>query len=90
MSATTSYAIGQDNNHGTSEAAALFVGGSWLAVHGDPSAGEIAARGRTMLEERVERLVASDGSFSQYSVNYHRLLLDTLSITEWWRRELEE
>ena len=89
VSATTSYAIGQDNNHGTSEAAALFVGGSWLAARGDSSAGEIAARGRTMLEERVVRLVASDGSFSQYSVNYHRVLLDTLSVTEWWRRELE-
>ena len=31
---TMSYAIGQDNNHGTSETAALFVGGSWLASLG--------------------------------------------------------
>jgi hypothetical protein len=43
-----------------------------------------------MLEERVARLVAPDGSFSQYSVNYHRLLLDTLSLAEWWRRALGE
>ena len=27
---TISYAVAQDNNHGTSEAAALFIGGSWM------------------------------------------------------------
>ncbi|MBL4574670.1 MAG: hypothetical protein JKY51_01045 [Opitutaceae bacterium] len=32
---TISYAIAQDNNHGTSEAAALFIGGSWLVENGD-------------------------------------------------------
>ena len=31
---TMAYAIGQQNNHGTTEAAALFVGGSWLASQG--------------------------------------------------------
>src|SRR5690606_3787232 len=31
---TRAYAIAQNNNHGTSEAAALFVGGSWLAAAG--------------------------------------------------------
>ena len=30
------YALGQQNNHGTSEAAALFIGGSWLEQLGDP------------------------------------------------------
>ena len=29
---TIRYAIAQDNNHGTSEAAALFVGGAWLRI----------------------------------------------------------
>ncbi len=32
---TTPYAIAQDNNHATSEAAGLFVGGTWLARYGD-------------------------------------------------------
>ncbi|HEY8572883.1 heparinase II/III-family protein [Phenylobacterium sp.] len=82
---TTSYAIGQDNNHGTSEAAALFVGGAWLGAGG----GRWEAKGRAMLEERIGRLVQEDGSFSQYSVNYHRLLLDTLCMVEVWRRRLE-
>ena len=31
---TTSYAIGQSNNHGTSEGAALFIGGSFLYKNG--------------------------------------------------------
>ena len=31
---TVQYAMAQDNNHGTSEAAALFIGGSWLAALG--------------------------------------------------------
>lgn len=86
---TTAYAIGQDNNHGTSEAAALFVGGSWLAANGRPEGNAHAAKGRRMLEERVRRLVMADGGFSQYSVNYHRVLLDTLAIAETWRRRID-
>ena len=35
-------------------------------------------------------LVAEDGSFSQYSVNYHRVLVDTLCQVELWRAELKE
>ena len=89
---TIRYALAQDNNHGTSEAAALFVAGAWLASVGAHDQGEAtrwARMGRRWLEERVGRLVATDGSFSQYSVNYHRLLLDTLSMAELWRRTLD-
>lgn len=87
---TVSYAIGQDNNHGTSEAAALFIGGSWLASQGDQHGARWARRGRALLENRVAKLVAADGSFSQHSTNYHRLLLDTLSAAEVWRRMISE
>ena len=83
---TTGYAIGQDNNHGTSEAAALFVGGSWLEGAGHPQGVLWKKRGRRMLEDRVKRLVAEDGSFSQHSLTYHRMLLDTLVMAEVWRR----
>jgi hypothetical protein len=83
---TMSYARAQDNNHGTSEAAALFIGGAWLHSLGDTRAARIMNLGRRTLEERVLRLVAADGSFSQYSVMYHRLLLDTLCVAEVWRR----
>lgn len=83
---TMAYARAQDNNHGTSEAAALWVGGAWLHARGDARARRLMELGRQMLEERVLRLVAADGSFSQYSVMYHRLLLDTLCIAEVWRQ----
>jgi hypothetical protein len=90
---TLGYAIAQDNNHGTSEAAAMFIGGSWLQLAAADREGERWAHiGRRLLEERVGRLVGEDGGFSQYSVVYHRVLLDTLSIVTVWRRHwhLEE
>ncbi len=91
---TIQYAIAQDNNHGTSEAAALFIGGSWL-VHADlPEYASSEAEGweklgRKWLENRARRLIEPDGSFSQYSLNYHRVMLDTYSMAELWRHTLE-
>jgi Heparinase II/III-like protein/Heparinase II/III N-terminus len=85
---TIHYAVGQDNNHGTSEAAALFVGGSWLALHGLAQGKKWQHMGRKWLENRTTRLIGQDGGFSQYSLNYHRLLLDTLSVAELWRRHV--
>jgi Heparinase II/III-like protein/Heparinase II/III N-terminus len=82
---TVSYAIGQSNNHGTSEAAALFIGGNWLAQNGIAGGEDWAALGRKILEERVQTLILPDGTFSQYSVVYHRLLIDTLAFVECWR-----
>lgn len=85
---TIDYAVAQDNNHGTSEAAALYIGGTWLVANGDQSGYRWAKLGRKWLEERAARLIAADGSFSQYSTTYHRVALDTLSMTEVWRRKL--
>lgn len=85
---TLRYAVAQDNNHGTSEAAALFIGGSWLESHGIAPGKNWAKVGRYWLENRVARLIGTDGGFSQYSLNYHRLLLDTLSTAELWRLQL--
>lgn len=85
---TIRYAISQDNNHGTSESAALFVGGGWLKDHvsNDASLLKKAIRweqkGRFWLENRVARLIESDGSFAQYSINYHRLVVDTLCLVK--------
>jgi hypothetical protein len=86
---TTAYAIGQDNNHGTSEAAALIIGGTWLGRHGHAEGASWAAEGRALLANRARRLIEPDGSFSQYSLNYHRLMLETLSIAEVWRRRMQ-
>jgi hypothetical protein len=85
---TLDYAIAQDNNHGTSEAAALFVGGSWLRAIGDARGEAWQALGSRWLEERVCRLFDADGTFSQYSTRYHRLALDTLALAETWRIRL--
>lgn len=88
------YAVAQDNNHGTSEAAALFIGGHWLlktrgATAPVPKAIAYAREGRRRLENRIQRLIEPDGSFSQHSVTYHRLLLDTLIFVEYWRKKLD-
>lgn len=85
---TVSYAMAQDNNHGTSEAAALFIGGSWLARLGIAEGERWQRLGCKWLENRAARLIGADGSFSQYSVNYHRVMLDTFGMVELWRRHL--
>lgn len=85
---TIHYAVAQDNNHGTSEAAALFIGGSWLAYAGRMQGKRWERLGRNWLENRVCRLIEPDGSFSQYSTNYHRVMLDTLCMAEVWRQNL--
>ena len=87
ISPTVGYAIAQDNNHGICEAAALFIGGAWLAqIEDDATARAWMLRGRKQLEERATRLIADDGSFSMYSVMYHREFLDAMGMAEIWRR----
>jgi hypothetical protein len=91
VQANIRYAIAQNNNHGTSEAVALFIGGAWLSGIDPiryPLAEKYSTRGRKWLENRVSILVAGDGSFSQHSTNYHRLFLDTMIFAEVWRRKL--
>lgn len=85
---TVQYAMAQDNNHGTSEAAALFMGGSWLAAMGVVEGAQWSRTGLHWLENRAARLIGPQGSFSQYSLNYHRVMLDTFCMTEVWRRHL--
>lgn len=85
---TVQYAMAQDNNHGTSEAVALFIGGSWLVALGLKEGERWANTGRRWLENRAARLIGPQGSFSQYSLNYHRVMLDTFCMAEVWRRNL--
>lgn len=80
IAATRAYAAAQDNNHAVSEPAGLFVIG---LVLGDAA---LARRGARDLVRAVTRLVAPDGAFAQASPGYHRLLLDTLVVAEWFRR----
>ena len=90
---TLRYAMAQDNNHGTSEAAALFVVGEYFIKQGSAkqqkSGIKWAKKGRFWLENRIKKLIMDDGSFSQHSVTYHRLLLDSLSFVELFRDHLQ-
>ena len=65
-----SYALSQKNNHGISEATGLFAAGVVLGNN------EWLRRGKSLLETQALELICEDGSFSQHSVNYHRVMLD--------------
>lgn len=87
---TLHYALGQANNHGSAEAAGLFIAGAWLERLGaDPRAKGWKELGRRWLENRARTLILDDGSSNQYSTNYHRVVLDTYSFVELWRRKLD-
>ncbi len=83
---TISYAIAQNNNHGTSEAAALYLGGHFLVANGLVTYIKYESLGKSLLEDRASKLFSNDGCFSQYSVNYHRLALDTFTFCETYRK----
>ena len=82
---TLSYAQGQSNNHATSEATALYIGGLILSANGDAQGATYSKIGRDRLYAYVMNLFEEDGSFSQYSANYHRVALDSLSLVEVFR-----
>lgn len=69
IEANIGYALSQSNNHGISEAAGLFTAGVLFA---DASWIE---KGRRFLETQAADLIYGDGSFSQHSANYHRVML---------------
>lgn len=86
---TIDYAIAQDNNHGTSEATALFIGGALLNYITPQSKYKYWENlGRKWLENRAKKLIMGDGGFSQYSVTYHRVMLDSYSLAEIVRQKL--
>ncbi|WP_242839753.1 heparinase II/III family protein [Syntrophorhabdus aromaticivorans] len=67
------YALSQNNNHGISEALGLWTIG--LLFPELRNAERWREKGRRYLEEQGKSLIYEDGSFSQHSVNYHRLML---------------
>jgi asparagine synthase (glutamine-hydrolysing) len=70
------YALSQNNNHGLSEAAGLWTVG--LLFPELARATHWRRLGKELLEERIERQIAADGSYVQHSTNYHRLMLHVL------------
>lgn len=73
IAATLGYSALQRNNHSISEGVGLYAAGVSFPELAD--AGRWRQLGRRILERDALRLVAPDGSFSQHSVNYHRLML---------------
>ena len=63
------------------EAIALLSGGIVLK-HNNSNGAKYIVKGRKVIKDRVKKLIFEDGGFCQYSMNYHRLMLDGLSIGE--------
>jgi len=76
---TIEYGIAQNNNHGLIEAIALLSGGIVLK-NNHSNGSKYIIKGKAVIKDRVKKLIFDDGGFSQYSMNYHRLMLDGLSI----------
>lgn len=78
------YAWAQDNNHGTSEAAALYIGAVFLLKQTQTNAlkkqlYKYRNKGKQILLNRINKLLTPQGVFSQRSVTYHRVVVDTMS-----------
>jgi hypothetical protein len=69
IEANIDYALSQKNNHGISEAAGLFTLG---LLFGNTN---WRRQGQCLLESQALELIYEDSSFSQHSVNYHRVML---------------
>jgi len=70
---TIGYAIGQHNNHGTSEAMGLYLAGMCLPDH--PGAATWRETGKRVLCQLVREQFADDGSYVQHSFVYQRLAM---------------
>ncbi len=79
---TLRYAQAQENNHATTEAAAMIIGGLLLRQNQHPLGSSFIRLGFAALEKALAKLIMDDGSFSQNSTNYHRFMLDTVCLTK--------
>ena len=70
---TLVYARAQNNNHLLSEAAGLYTAG--LALPDHPQAAHWRELGWKWLNHAFQRQIAADGTYTQHSTNYHRLML---------------
>lgn len=95
ISVTTNYAIGQRNNHAVSEAAGLFIVGTWLSGFTDQTPYQVNEaqawqnKGRSLLERAARQLILEDGGFALLSTTYHRAVLDLFCVCELIRQLYE-
>lgn len=73
------YAISQKNNHGISEAVYLWTVGTLFPELKNASRWQ--QLGQKVLAQLCGELIYEDGGFSQFSANYHRLVLHLLAWT---------
>lgn len=85
---TVGYAIGQHNNHGTSEAAGLYLAGCALPDH--PAAGRWRSEGRRILEQLILEQFKNDGSYVQHSFIYQRVALRACMLASLASRKFED
>lgn len=71
--ATLIYARAQNNNHLLSEAAGLYTAGILLSKH--PQARKWRRSGWFWFHHALQKQIEPDGSYTQHSANYHRLIL---------------
>ncbi len=76
IAANLDYALSQSNNHGVSECVGLITAA--LASTETDETREWRDMGFRQLQAQLAEIVYPDGGFSQYSVIYHRVLLDDL------------
>lgn len=72
---TMLYARAQNNNHLLTESAGLITAAALLPDH--PRAMQWQRTGWKWLRRGLLRQIAPDGTYSQHSANYHRLMLQT-------------
>ncbi|MCZ6672618.1 MAG: alginate lyase family protein [Verrucomicrobia bacterium] len=95
ISSNIGYGIAQNNNHGLNEAAALYMAGAWLSrVSPVDSPAQRNYRdwekqGFRWLENRIQKLIFSDGGFCQRSPIYHRLVVDVLNLVRFFQTKLQ-
>lgn len=70
---TLVYAHSQQNNHLLVEAAGLYTAGVFLPDH--PEAGEWQKTGWKVFHQALDQQIQDDGTYAQFSTNYHRLML---------------
>jgi hypothetical protein len=65
------------NNHAITETLALYLGG--LLYPGFPGANKWKINGKKWFEEEIRYQVYEDGTFLQFSMNYHRVVIQLLT-----------
>ncbi len=65
------------NNHALTEAAALYLGGMLMPFF--PEAEKWEAKGKKWFEREIAYQVYTDGTYLQFSMNYHRVVVQLLT-----------